>query len=303
MNDLYDAVTRRIVAALEAGAPPWIQPWGSHPADPYPINLSTGRAYRGVNVLLLNLQAAACGYARNRWMTYRQALAIGAHVRKGATGTPVVLFKLKEVGAPGEKPDAEDAPRRVYPLLRTFVVFNAEQIEGLPAELLPERIEAAEWNPLESAERLLDASGADIQYGGSKAFYVPAEDRIQLPPRSAFAGESAFYGTALHELTHWTGHPERCNRPLLPRQSIEAYAFEELIAEMGAAFLCAHCGLPGRLEHASYIDAWLGALRQDKRLIFTAAARAQAAADVVLGLAGHGPGALPKVADALEVAA
>lgn len=289
MNDLYEAVTRRIVAALEAGTPPWIQPWGSHPADPYPMNLATGRPYRGVNVLLLNLQAHGCGYARNRWMTYRQALAIGAHVRKGETGTPVVLFKLKEVGAAGERPESEDTPRRVYPLLRTFVVFNAEQIEGLPPDLLPESIEPRQWSPLEAAERLLDASGAEIHYGGSKAFYVPSQDRIQLPPRSAFAGESAFYATALHELTHWTGHPERCNRPLLPRQAIEAYAFEELVAEMGAAFLCAHCGLPARLEHASYIESWLRALREDRRLIFTAAARAQAAADHVLGLAGHGP--------------
>lgn len=300
MNDLYDAVTRRIVAALEAGTPPWIQPWSTDPADPYPANLATGRAYRGINVLLLNLQAAARQYRVNRWMTYRQALAMGAQVRKGEVGTPVILFKMKEIRAEGE-PAAPDATARIVPLMRTFVVFNAAQIDGLPPELLPDPTAMPEWTPWESAELLLDASGAAISYGGSKAFYAPGQDRIQMPPRSAFAEGDAFYATALHELTHWTGHPSRCNRPLLPRQAIEAYAFEELVAEMGAAFLCAHCGLQGRLEHASYIESWLRALRQDKRLIFTAAARAQAAADYVLGLAGHGPQAQAPAAS--EVAA
>lgn len=288
MNDLYDTVTRRIVAALEAGTPPWIQPWSADPADPYPTNLVSGRAYRGINVLLLNLQAGACGYPVNRWMTYRQARAIGAQVRKGETGTQVIFFKLRELPAEGEQADPQ-APGRVIPLIRSFTVFNAAQIDGLPVEALPDRAARPAWTPWEAAELLIDASGAAIGYGGSKAFYAPGQDRIQMPARSAFTEADAFYATALHELTHWTGHSIRCNRPLLARQSIEAYAFEELVAEMGAAFLCAHCGLPGRLEHASYIESWLRALRQDKRLIFTAAARAQAAADYVLGLAGHGP--------------
>jgi len=295
MSDLYEAVTARIVAALEAGTPPWIRPWSTDPADPAPCNHATGRPYRGVNVLLLNLQADACGYERNRWLTFRQALALGGHVRKGESGTPVVFFKLKEVRAEAQTPEGE-AEARVYPLLRTFTVFNAAQIEGLPADALA-RPAPSEWSPLEAAENVLWTSGAEIHHGGSKAFYSPSQDRIQLPPRSAFSEARDYYATALHELTHWSGHPTRCNRPLMPRQAIEAYAFEELVAEMGAAFLCAQVGIPGRLEHASYIESWLKALRSDKRLIFTAASRAQAATDYLLGLA------CPQAPEAAEVAA
>jgi antirestriction protein ArdC len=296
MSDLYEAVTARIVAALEAGTPPWIRPWSTDPADAAPCNLATRRPYRGVNVLLLNLQAAACGYERNRWLTFRGAQALGARVRRGETGTPIVFFKLKEVRGDSEVSEA-GGDVRVVPLLRTFTVFNAAQIEGLPPELLPQGRSAPAWSPLEAAEDVLWASGAEIQHGGSKAFYAPSQDRIQLPPRSAFPEARDYYAVALHELTHWTGHPSRCNRPLMPRQAIEAYAFEELVAEMGAAFLCAHVGIPGRLEHASYIESWLRALRSDKRLIFTAASRAQAAADYVLGLV------YPQAAEAAEVAA
>ncbi|GAA4414674.1 zincin-like metallopeptidase domain-containing protein [Quisquiliibacterium transsilvanicum] len=296
MSDLYEAVTARIVAALEAGTPPWIRPWSTDPADAAPCNLATRRPYRGVNVLLLNLQAAACGYERNRWLTFRGAQALGARVRRGETGTPIVFFKLKEVRGESEVSEA-GGDVRVVPLLRTFTVFNAAQIEGLPPELLPQGPSAPAWSPLEAAEDVLWASGAEIQHGGSKAFYAPSQDRIQLPARSAFPEARDYYAVALHELTHWTGHPSRCNRPLMPRQTIEAYAFEELVAEMGAAFLCAHVGIPGRLEHASYIESWLRAMRSDKRLIFTAASRAQAAADYVLGLAS------PQAAEAAEVAA
>ncbi|MCD6673167.1 MAG: ssDNA-binding domain-containing protein [Burkholderiaceae bacterium] len=288
MHDLYESVTRRIVDALAAGTPPWIRPWTTDVADPYPANLATGRSYRGINVLLLNLQAAACGYPVNRWMTYRQALAVGAHVRRGEVGTPITLFKPKEVRAEGEPSDAENVPR-VVPILRTFVVFNAAQIEGVPEHLLPNEPPRPDWAPHAAAEQLLNSADVVIEHGGSRAYYAPAQDRIQMPPRSAFAEADAYYATALHELTHWTGHPSRCNRALQSRAAIEAYAFEELVAEMGAAFLCAHCGLPGRLEHASYIDSWLRALRQDKRLIFTAASKAQAAADYVLTLAGYDP--------------
>lgn len=276
MIDCYESVTRKIIAALEAGTPPWIRPWAVDPAEAVPCNLASGRPYRGVNVLLLNLQAAARGYARNRWLTYRQALAVGAQVRKGESGTPVVFFSMKEVR--GDAEPGADGSVREYPLLRQFVVFNADQIDGLPEQ---PRAEPA-WTPQEAAERLIEASGADISHGGSKAFYVPSEDRIQLPARAAFPDDDSYYATALHELTHWTGHSIRCNRPLLPRQALDAYGFEELVAEMGAAFLCAHVGIPGRLEHASYIESWLKALRQDKRLIFTAASRAQAAADYLM---------------------
>ena len=161
-------------------------------------------------------------------------------------------------------------------------MFNAAQIDGLPNALSPASAAAPDWNACEVAELILNASTADIRHGGTRAFYAPALDVIQLPDRSAFVSAADYYGVALHELTHWTGHPGRCNRVLSSRAHIEAYAFEELVAEMGSAFLTNYCGVPGQLQHASYIDSWLQALRNDKRLIFTAASQAQKAADYLL---------------------
>ncbi|HRN64121.1 MAG TPA: zincin-like metallopeptidase domain-containing protein [Alicycliphilus sp.] len=297
-TDLYQSVTDRIVAALEAGAPPWVCPWVRGPGLAAPANLGSGRPYRGINVLLLNLQAASCGYTLNRWLTYRQALALGAQVRRGEQGTPVVFFKLLEVeGADASAVDPTD--RKVVPLLRSFTVFNAAQVDGLPAGLLPEPV-AQDWSPVSAADEVLARSGAVIRHGGVQAYYSVAKDLICLPEPARFSCAEDYYRVALHELTHWSGHADRCNRPLLGRQHIEAYAFEELVAEMGSTFLCGHCGLPASLQHASYVQDWLQALRNDRRLIFTAAALAQKASDYLLapvlqseaGLALHAEEAL-----------
>ena len=284
MNDLYTSITERIVASLEAGVPPWLPAWRNG-SDGIPRNLTSGRPYRGINVLLLNLQALAQGYSESRWLTFRQADELGAHVRKGEQGTPIVFFKWHDVSEQNRNkigtPDQNPPAPKVIPLLRSFTVFNAAQIDGLPERYLTPP-PAVLWTPCEEAEDILIHSRATVRHGGNRACYSPGEDLIQLPPSAYFPSAEGYYGTALHELTHWTGHPSRCNRPLGHRHGIDAYAFEELVAEMGAAFLCAHCRLPGRLEHASYIDSWLDALRRDKRLIFVAAGKAQAAADYVL---------------------
>ncbi|MDR3453979.1 MAG: zincin-like metallopeptidase domain-containing protein [Rhodoferax sp.] len=253
-----------------------------------PANLASGRPYRGINVLLLNLRARGGGYGSNRWMTFQQARSLGAYVRQGEQGTPIVFFKMHEVGsgdgsvARVTTPASRGDDRKVIPLLRSFTVFNAAQIVDLPEALQPVSLAAPDWNACEVAELILTASQARIRHGGTRAFYAPAEDVIQLPERGAFASAEAYYGVALHELTHWSGHPSRCNRVLASRSHIEAYAFEELVAEMGSAFLSNYCGLPGQLQHASYIESWLQALRHDKRLIFTAASLAQKAADYLL---------------------
>jgi antirestriction protein ArdC len=283
-SDLYQSITSQIIAALEAGTPPWVCPWQGSDADMAPANLGTRRPYRGVNVLLLNLQLMLRGYGSNRWLTYQQARGLGAQVRKGESGTAIVFFKLHELGqAPGAAPADPDAARRVVPLLRTFIVFNAAQIDGLPPALSVPAVEPCSvWDASSAADRILDESGARIRHGGARAFYLISEDLIQLPPHSAFANAGDYYATALHELTHWTGHPGRCDRPLGRRHGIEAYAYEELVAEMGSAFLTNHCRLPGKLQHASYIGSWLTALRNDKRLIFAAASQAQKAADYLL---------------------
>ena len=282
MTALYQTITDQIVAALEAGTPPWVCPWQGLDADMAPANLSTRRQYRGVNTLLLNLQATLRGYASNRWLTYQQARGLGAYVRKGETGTPIVFFKMHELGPAGGEPAQPDAERRVVPLIRSFTVFNAAQVEGLPAALVASPEPCAVWDAGGTAYQILCESGARIQHGGSRAFYAPGEDFVQLPPHTSFANATDYFATALHELTHWTGHPDRCNRPLGRRHGIDAYAFEELVAEMGSAFLCNHCRLPGKLQHESYIANWLQALRNDKRLIFTAASLAQKAADYLL---------------------
>jgi antirestriction protein ArdC len=171
----------------------------------------------------------------------------------------------------------------VYPLLRAYTVFNVAQIEGLRADYVESR--KPTWEPEARGEELLLMSGAQLRQGGTRAYYQPATDEIHLPPLAAFPTAGGYYATALHELVHWSGHPSRCQRDLTGRFGEAAYAAEELIAEMGAAYLCAHCRVDGELRHASYLQSWLKVLRSDKRAIFTAAAQAQRAADYVLALA------------------
>ena len=278
MKDIYTEVTNRIITALESGTPPWICPWRDGTA--LPSNLATGKPYRGINVLMLSIEADMRCYSDSRWVTMRQANELGAKVRKGEHGTPIVFWKIREAEDVDADPAAE--PKRVIPMLRSYTVFNTSQLEFLP-EKFELRPSPAVWQPLGEAEQLLYETGAVIRHGGNRAFYSPSEDLIQLPPEAWFETPDDYYATALHETVHWTGHPRRLNRVLGRRHGIEAYAYEELVAEMGAAFLCAHVGIPARLEHASYIDSWLDSLRRDKRLIFTAAGAAQKAADYVLG--------------------
>ena len=284
MKDIYQAVTDQVIAALETGTPPWVCPWTRSAGSMLPANAASSRAYRGINVLLLTMQAAVRGYDQQRWLTFNQARALGAHVRRGEEGTGIVFFKMHEVEGVAPMPAASnDAPgRRVIPLLRSFTVFNVCQVEDLPPALTALPSPAAEWTPIAEADGVLQRSGATIRHGGDRAFYRPADDVIQLPPQAQFPDAGRYYNVALHELTHWTGHTDRCNRPLTGRSNLSAYAFEELVAEMGAAFLSGHCGLAGELQHASYISHWLEALRGDKRLIFTAASLAQKAADYLL---------------------
>lgn len=236
--DLYQTVTNQIIAALEAGTSPWICPWKRGADDPNPANLSSGRPYRGINVLLLNLQSMTCGYTRNRWLTFRQAQALGGHVRRGEQGSPIVFFKMHDIDeaqATAAAPTGDQSERRATPLLRSFTVFNVDQIDGLPAALLSPITANAEWNAIDCAEQVLAQSGAVIRHGGARAFYQPNLDLIQLPFRSSFRAAADYYATALHELTHWTGHPSRCNRVMGQRKGIEAYAFEELVRT-----LCLH---------------------------------------------------------------
>jgi antirestriction protein ArdC len=288
MRDLYAEVTNRIVAALEAGVTPWIRPW-SVDFEPTPINAVSRRCYRGINTVLLTLEAQARGFNRNAWLTYRQAKEIGAQVRAGESGCLVIFYKLHDLPNPVTVEQIEDAPRpKVVPFLRSFTVFNLAQIDGLP-DRLKEREAMVAWNSQDAAENIITGSGAMIRHGGAMAFYDLRDDFIQLPERRSFPDGAGYYATALHELVHWTGHVKRLNRQLGRRFGEAAYAMEELVAEMGSAFLCASCYLEGRLRHANYIGQWLQVLRNDKRAVFAAAAKAQQAADFIESVCGTPP--------------
>ena len=284
MNNLYASITARIIAALERGVAPWVRPW-SEDVDGAAVNASSRRPYRGINAVLLGLEAGSKGYPLNRWLTYRQAAELGARVRRGEHGTTVVLWKLRKISATADSYPESDEPdlhERVIPLLRAFTVFNVDQLEDVPPAL--RAVDRVAWDPHARAEELLLMSGVTIRHGGSRAFYRPSDDEIHLPPPRAFPDAGSYYATALHEAIHATSHPSRCNRQLTGRFGDAAYAAEELTAEIGAAFLCGHCRIDGDLRHAEYIGSWLKVLRGDKRAIFVAATRAQQASDFLLRL-------------------
>jgi len=283
MAALYDSVTQRIVKELADGVPPWVQPWRTKrriALGLLPANIATGRTYSGINIPILWSVAKEAGYPDPAWMTYRQALALGAHVRKGERGTPIVFTKKLTV-----RNKEDDEEEKQISMLRSYTVFNVAQIDGLPPSIMvPEELPP----PLDDdAQRFIEATRADIRHGGSRACFIPSLDIIQLPQRSDFAAMESYFATALHELGHWCGHDTRLKRDLRNRFGSRAYAAEELVAELTSAFLCAHLRVNGELRHASYIDNWLELLKEDNRAIFTAASKASQAADFLRKLAGE----------------
>lgn len=290
---LYEEVTAKIIAQLEAGRLPWVQPWGRTPAAPLslPRNGVTGRRYSGVNILLLWGAVIENGYPSQGWLTFKQALAAGGAVRRGERGTTVFFADRFTPRAEQERAARDgDEPGKV-PFLKRFTVFNLAQCEGLsgvdgePAPL-PDR----ELVP--HAEALIAATGADFRIGGPSAYYSPVFDYVQVPPQPAFRDQINYYRTCFHELSHWTGHPSRLDRDQSGVRGGKAYAREELVAEMGGAFVCASLGVTPTVRHADYLGSWLEVLREDNRAIFRAASQASKAADYLLAFA---PGAEPAV--------
>jgi antirestriction protein ArdC len=285
--DVYTRITNRIVAELEQGVRAWLKPWNAGNAEgriTRPLR-AQGQPYKGINVLMLWGEAMAKGFACPTWMTYRQASELGAQVRKGEHGSLVVYadrIKKTETGDNGIDVDRE------IPFMKGYTVFNCEQIDGLP-----EHFYARPSPPLPAplriagAERFAASTGVEIRHGGNMAFYAIDADRVQMPPFESFTDPESYYATLLHELTHSTRHPSRLAREFgRKRWGDEGYAAEELVAELGAAFLCADLGITPepRADHASYIANWLEVLKNDKRAIFTASAHAQRAADYLHGL-------------------
>ncbi len=285
-RDHYQEVTDRIIAALEAGTPPWRRPWDPDKAGgpAMPRNAATGQRYRGINVLTLGMSALAFASGDPRWATYRQAEERGWQVRKGARGTTGYFFKRLELRDDTRPDDDEDAVRRI-PLLRAFTLFHASQIEDIPP-YVPPTVEEAPWRAPEAAETILAGSGAVLRFGGDRAFYSPPTDHIQMPPRAAFATAEGFCGTLVHELGHWTGAPTRLNRDLRNPFGSHDYAREELRAEIGQMMVCGELGIAVSdsdfANNAAYVASWVEKLRADRREIFRAAADAQRIADYLL---------------------
>lgn len=280
---LYQEITDRIIRELEQGRLPWAQPWGAVKAPlGLPKNAATGRAYSGINILILWCAVEERGFTGQNWLTFRQALKVGAHVKKGERGTTLVYAdrfiphrERERAAADGDRPEA-------IPFLKRFTVFNADQIEDLPADLAPTPQPIADNLILPQAEALFRATGADIRIGGNRAFYVPSADYIQVPPPSSFFETINFHRTVCHELGHWSGARHRLDRDLSGNFGSSSYAREELVAEMCGAFVCAALAIVPTVRHADYLGAWLEVLREDNRAIIRAASAASKAADYLL---------------------
>ena len=278
--DVYSHVTEQIIAQIEVGTPPWRKPWtGGAAGAALPMRWN-GEAYRGINILMLWAMAAAKGYSSERWMTFKQAQELGGHVRRGEKSSTVVKFGTVER-------EDENGEERQIPYARAYRVFNADQIEGLAADfyLLPDPPRDLGTVADPELEAFFAATGAQIDSTEEpRAYYDLTTDRIHMPLISTFHRAAGYYGTLAHELTHWTGHEHRLDRTWGKRFGDDAYAFEELVAEMGSAFLCARLGLRGELQHANYIGSWLKVLQQDFRALVKAASQAQKAFEYLYAL-------------------
>jgi antirestriction protein ArdC len=293
--DVHQAITNTIVAAIEAGAGAFQMPWHrSSGSTMRPINITTGKAYQGINTLNLWIASEIHGYTAPVWGTFKQWLDNKTPVRKGEKATLGVVYKDLTTTSADDATGEETEQRRL--MAKAFWLFNAAQVDGYsppPAETFT----PVTVDPIETADALLIASGARITETGDRAFYRPSTDEIVLPERARFKGSAtmtpteAFYATALHELTHWSGGKARLDRDLSGRFATNAYAMEELIAELGAAYLCADLGVTpiARPDHAQYLASWLTVLKGDKKAIFTAASAAQKAAAYLLDFKPHDP--------------
>jgi antirestriction protein ArdC len=308
-RDFRREVTTEIINMLEAGAAPWQKPWEPGDASPaMPLNPLTGRAYRGGNAIHLMATGLQRGYGDPRWMTYRQATQQGWQVRRGEKGTQIEFWEAKREGDqnPEQAQDPSSASRRndgerdsrdsTQFIHRVYTVFNAKQVDGIPAWARKER---TQFEIVQSAEQILITSGARISHDqADQAFYNRSSDSIHLPAKDAFLDASGYYGTALHELAHWSGHPSRLDRATLNesyRFGDMNYAKEELRAELASVFLAAERGIPhDPAQHAAYVDSWIKALRQDKNEIFRAAHDASRATDFLLALERERPMADPE---------
>jgi antirestriction protein ArdC len=285
-HDVYESITNRVIAAIEEGAGKWQMPWHRSGVS-RPQNAHTKKPYRGVNVVALWAAADAYGYGTGFWASYKQWQELQAQVRRGERASLIVFWKELEQEIEDEETGERERKRTLF--ARASWVFNVDQVDGWIPPAPPERNLVQAVN---QAEVFTAATGADVRHGGDRAYYRRSDDHLQMPERERFTGSEtstpteAYYATLLHELTHWTGHESRLDRDLSARFGNEAYAVEELVAELGAAFLCADLSITNtpRPDHAAYIANWLEVLKRDKRAIFTAARKAAQATDYLANL-------------------
>lgn len=290
---VYEAVTNSIVEMMEQGVGQWNKSWISVLSHNLPIR-ANGQHYRGINTLILAMAQECRGFKSNQWMTYKQASALGGQVRKGAKSEKVVYFGAftKEVeNAQG------DSEVKKFPLLRQYSVFNVDEIDGLPSRFyaVPEIRYLNEDQRDSTAEgffdRLINEEGLKVSFGHSGAWFMPSEDRVGMPEFGAFESSVAFYGTYAHECIHWTSVKSRLDRSFTGSKRFggEGYATEELVAELGSAFVMARLGLEAtpREDHAQYLASWVKALKADAKAIFTIASHAQKATDYLFADTGE----------------
>ena len=275
-RDIHAEITNKIVEELEAGTVPWLKPWKSNAAfEGMPYNLVSKRSYSGINVLVLWAEALDRGYASSAWLTFNQAKQKGGHIRKGEHGTQITFWKKLRIT------DQETEEDKEIMMLKTFTVFNVEQCEGIEykAPVKPEVTEAHQLNEayMAQVERLETSEGLKLNHGGDRACYIPALDKVMMPELALFRDAAHYMATLAHELVHWSGAKKRLDRLDMTSKGTSSYAFEELVAEMGAAFTCAEYGIKGDLRHASYINSWIKLLKEDKKALFRAASRASKA--------------------------
>lgn len=273
----YEQVTAQILANLEGGVAPWVKPWAATPGRNMPMNAATNTGYSGCNVVLLWM-ATHGRFAQPHFLTFKQALALGGNVRKGEKACAHVCKVLQL----REKDKANGEEGRTFTSLKFYAVFNVEQCEGLPAKITnPEPAKPRHDDERDATiEEFIAATGATFsENGGDVAAYNRGSDSVRMPAFAAFNSAALFYSTAFHELGHWTGHKARCDRDFGKRFGDHKYAAEELVAELTSAFLCAEFSINGNLQHAEYVGNWIAMLKDDSKAFFTAASKAQQAAD------------------------
>jgi antirestriction protein ArdC len=286
--DVYQKITDQIVRELERGVRPWLKPWSAGNGEgriTRPLR-GNGVPYQGINVLMLWSEAIEKGYSSPIWMTFKQALDLKANIRKGEHGS-LVVYADKIIRTETDSETGENAERAI-PFMKGYTVFNVEQIDGLPEHYYGKSApRSATARRIERAESFFAATGANVVFGGSRACYVPSTDNVHMPCIDFFRDSESYYATLAHETVHWTRHPSRLDRDFgRKRFGDEGYAMEELVAELGSAFLSADLELTPevREDHAAYLASWIKVLKDDKRAIFSAASHAQRAADFLHGL-------------------